>query len=72
MALVHFRILIHELLNKDPDIVTQEATLIVLDINSSMCMAKNGKDNKHTRYIAKRMHFCKEWRKIKDAQNRLV
>ena len=31
MALAHFRMLIHELLNKDPDIVPEEAPLIVLD-----------------------------------------
>ena len=30
MYLAHFRVLIHELLNKDPDIVPEEATLIVL------------------------------------------
>ena len=46
MALAHFRMLIHEFLNKDPDIVPEEAPLIVLDIKSAMCMAKNGKDTK--------------------------
>ena len=44
MALANFRILIHELLNKDPDIVPEEAHLIVLYRKSAMCMAKNGKD----------------------------
>ena len=57
MALAHFRMLIHELLNKDLDIVPEEAPLIVLDSKSSMCMAKNGKDTKHTRQIARMMHF---------------
>ena len=57
MALAHFRILIHELLNKDPDIVSEEAPLIVLDSKSDMCMAKNGKYTKHTRHIARRMYF---------------
>ena len=57
MALAYFRMLIHELLKKDPDIVNQENPLIVLDIKSAMCMAKNGKDTKHTRHIARRMHF---------------
>ena len=33
MALAHFRMLIHELLNEDPDIVPEEASLIVLDSN---------------------------------------
>ena len=36
MALEHFRMLIHELLNKDPDIVPEEAPLIVLDSKSAM------------------------------------
>ena len=40
-------------LNKDPDIVPEQAPLIVLDSKSNMCMAKNGKDNKHTRHIAR-------------------
>ena len=31
MDLAHFRMLIHELLNKDPEIVPEEASLIVLD-----------------------------------------
>ena len=35
IALVHFRMLIHELLNKDPDIFPEEAPLIVLDSKSS-------------------------------------
>ena len=59
MALAHFRMLILDLLNKDPDIVPEEAPLIVLDSKSSMCMAKNGKDTKHTRHIARRMHFVR-------------
>ena len=36
MALVHFRMFIHEFLNKDPDIVPEEAPLIVLDSKSAM------------------------------------
>ena len=47
MALARFRMLIHELLNEDPDMVPKEAPLIVLDSKSAMCMAKNGKDTKH-------------------------
>ena len=56
MALAYLRMLIHELLKKDPYIVPAEAPLIVLDIKSAICMAKNDKDNKHTRHIARRMH----------------
>ena len=48
MALAHFRTLINELLNEDPDMVPKETTLIVLDSKSAMCMANNGKDTKHT------------------------
>ena len=57
MALAYFRMLIHELLNKDPDIVLEEVPLIFLDSRSAICMAKNGKDIKHTRHIASRMYF---------------
>ena len=44
MVLAHFIMLINELLNKDPDIVPENARLIVLDGKSSICMANNGKD----------------------------
>ena len=59
MALANFRMLIHELLNKDPDKVSEEAPLIVLGIMSVICMANNGKDTKHKRHIARRMHFVR-------------
>ena len=59
MALAHFRMLIHELLNEDRDMVLKEAPFIVLHSKSSMCMAKNGKDTKHTRLIARIMHFVR-------------
>ena len=57
MALSHFRMLVHELLNENPEIVPMEASLIVLDGKSDMCMAKNGRDTTHTRHIARRMRF---------------
>ena len=44
------------MLNEDPDTVPKEDPLIVLDRKSAMCMAKNGKDTKHTRQISRRMH----------------
>ena len=65
MDLAHFRMLIHELLNKDPDMVPEEAPLIFLDSKSAMCMANNGKDTKHTRHIARRMHFQRNGEKFK-------
>ena len=65
MALAHFRILIHELLNKYPYIVPQEDPLIVLDSKYAMCMANNFKDVKHTRHISRRMHFVRNGEKCK-------
>ena len=48
MALANLRVLIRELLNKDPDIIPEEAPLILLDSRCAICMAINGKDTKHT------------------------
>ena len=63
MTLAHFRILINELLNKDLDIVPEEAPLIVFDSKSAMCMADNGKDTKRTTHIARRMNFVRNGEK---------
>ena len=65
MTLAHFRILVAELLNEDPDIVPKEAPLIVLDSKYAQCMAKNGRDTKHTRHIAIRMHCVRNGEKCK-------
>ena len=65
MALAHSRMLVHELLNEDPEMVPKEAPLIVLDIKSIMYMAKNVKDTKHTRHIAKIMYFVRNGEKCK-------
>ena len=65
MDLAHLRMLIHELLNKDPDIVSEEAPLIKLDIKSDVCMANNGKDTKHTRYISIKVYFVRNGEKCK-------
>ena len=65
MALAHFWMLIREFLNKDPDIVPEEAPLIFLDSKSAMCMVKNGKDTRNTRNIARRIHFVKNGEKCK-------
>ena len=53
--------LINEFLNKDPEIVPEEAPLIILDSKSAMCMAKNGNYTKHTRHICNKSTFFKEW-----------
>ena len=42
----HFRMFIHELLNKDIDIVPYSSRLIILDSKSAVCMSMNIKDNK--------------------------
>ena len=65
MDFTNFRMLVQELLNDDPDMVPKEAPLIVLDSKSAMCMAKNGKDTKHTRQITRRMHFVRNGEKCK-------
>ena len=57
--------LIHELLNKDPYIVPEEAHLVVLDSKYAMCMAKNVQYTKHTRHIARRMNFVRNGEKCK-------
>ena len=64
MALAYFRILIHELLNKDTGIFPEEDPLIVLDSKSDMCMDKNGKDTKHTRHITRRVKFLRNGEKF--------
>ena len=64
MALAHFRMLVHELLNEYPDMVPKEDPLIVLDSKSAMCMAKNGRDTKHTRHIARIMHLVRNGEKF--------
>ena len=57
--------LIHGLLNEDPDMVPKESPLIVLDSKSAMCMDRNGKDTKHTRQISRRVHFLRNGEKCK-------
>ena len=58
MALAHFRMLIHELLKKYPDIVPEEDTQIILDSRYAVCIANNGKYTQGTlleEYIFKGM-----------------
>ena len=59
MDLAHFRMLIHEFLNKDTDIVSEEYPLIIFDSKSAVCMAKNVKDTKHIRHISRRINFIR-------------
>ena len=69
MALAHFRMLIDEFLNKDPDIFPEESPLIFLDSKYAMCMDKNNKDNKHTRHIGRKTHFVSNGEKCKMHKN---
>ena len=39
--------------------------MIFLDSKYAMCMANNGKDTKHTRNIARKMHFVRNREKCK-------
>ena len=57
MSLAHSRMLNNEFLKKNPDVVPEQAPLIILDGKSSICMADNDKDTKHTRHISRRMNF---------------
>ena len=57
MALAHLRMLIHEFLNKEEDIVPVAEIIIILDRKYDVCMAKNGKDTKHNRKISRRVNF---------------
>ena len=50
-------------LSKDPDKVPEDVPLIILDSKSAFCMARNGKDNKHTSHIARRVHFIRNGEK---------
>ena len=43
MYLSHFRMLNNEFLNKDPDVVPEQAPLIILNSKSDVCMARNVK-----------------------------
>ena len=59
MALAHFRMLIHEFLNKDPGIVPKEDPIIIFDSKYAVCMDINGKDTNHTWNIYRRVHFAR-------------
>ena len=57
MAPAHFRMLNNEFLDKDADMVSEQAPPILLDIKWAIYMAKNIKDTKHTRQISIIIHF---------------
>ena len=53
ISLAHFNMLNNEWFNSDPDAVLEQAPLIILGRKSVICMAKNRKETKHTRYISR-------------------
>ena len=59
MALAHFRMSIHEFLNKNAHIISEYAPLIVLGSKFDMCMAKNDKDTKHKIHTTRIIHFAR-------------
>ena len=65
MDLANLRMLVHELLNKYPDIVPEEVSIIILDSKSSVCIASNDKDTKHTRHIVRIVNFVKNGENFK-------
>ena len=67
-ALENFRMLIHELLNKDIGIVPEEYPLIILDSKSDAFMANIGKDKNHTSNINRRVYFVINGEKCKMQQ----
>ena len=64
--------LINDFLNKDPEIVPEEAPPIILDSKSYSCMANNGEDTMHKKYIYRRVHVVGEWWNLQNAQDLLV
>ena len=59
MALAHFRMLIHDFLNKDTDIFLEAAPLIILDGKYAVCMDDSVKNTNHTRHIYRRVHLVR-------------
>ena len=58
MAVAHSRMLVNELNGVNPD-EYGEATKILVDNTSAKAMAQNDKDTKHTRHIARRVHYVR-------------
>ena len=65
MSLAYFRMFLHEFLNKDPEIIPEEAPLIILDSKYPVCMAKNGKDTNNKSHISRRVNFVWNGEKCK-------
>ena len=55
MDLSYFSMLSNELLNKDTDVVLEQALIITLYEKSAIFVDNNGRDTKHTRNFSRRM-----------------
>ena len=49
----------NELLNKDPDAVSEQVSIIIFYSKSAIFVDKNGKDTKHTIHISRIMYFVR-------------
>ena len=61
MTLSRFIIINNELMNKYTYVFPKQSHIIILDRKSSLCMAPNGKDTKHTRYIDRIMYLFRNF-----------
>ena len=59
MALAYFIILNNEFLYKNPDVVPEQASLIILDRKSDIYMANNDKETKHNIHIYIKMNLVR-------------
>ena len=60
----HCRIINNKFWKKYTDVVTEQASMILLEGKSSVCMDNNGKDTNHTRNIPRRIQLVRnveEW-----------
>ena len=63
MDISHYRMLNNKLMNKDSDVVPEQADIIILDRKLCLCMANIVKYAKHIRHIARIMHFVRNGEK---------
>ena len=59
MDLAHFSMLNNDMVNKYPDVVTEQSPLVIFNRKSAVYMVKYGKDTKHTRNISRRMQLVR-------------
>ena len=62
---INFKDVNSSIFEQNPGIVPEESPMIVLYNKSSMCVANNGKDTKHTRHIVRRIHLVRNSEKYK-------